>query len=189
MISCIIGIQILQGFLFCSNEEVFLLGHKFSCFLEIFCEVPLQMMKLVILARLLKTFHQDFWICLLNLRPIRKSLTTVYWWEQVLWKLPSRVGTNQSKRLMALNKFGTQLLLLVVMIFSICDSWCSYHQDLKSNRCWFQFLFLKFGVSRNSGLNWYCGSLVFNLLKTSLNQSKGLLSWIPSFGVSLRSVS
>ena len=42
-------------------------------------------------TRLLKTFHQDFWIWLLNLSPWRKSLTrTVFGWEQVISNLASR---------------------------------------------------------------------------------------------------
>ena len=131
MISCIIGFQNLQVF-FCfeAMERSSCLDTNFLCFLEIFCEVPLQMMKLVILARLLKTFHQDFWICLLNFWPMRKSLTrTVFWCEQVLSKLPYRVGINQSQPLITLKIFGTQLLLLGVMILSIFNSPISCHQD------------------------------------------------------------
>ena len=84
------------------------------------------------------------------------------------WVSP-RVRTNQSQlSLMTLTIFGTQLLLLVVMILTICDSWCSYHQDMKTNCSSFQFLFVIFAVSRNSSLKWYCGSLAFNFLRTSL---------------------
>ena len=186
--------------LFWINEKVFFLDTKFWCFFEMsFLGVVLNDDNSNI--RLLETPHEIFWHWLL-IHPI--VIQCAYPWRELSisvnkscrsfpcmnsWGSP-RVRTNQSQlSFMNLISFGTQLLLLVVMIFSIWDSWCSYHQDLKTNRCWFQFLFLKFGVSRNSGLNWYCGSLVFNLLKTSLNQSKGLLSWIPSFGVSLRWVS
>ena len=128
-------------------------------------------------TRLLKTFHQDFWIWLLNLSPWRKALTrTVFWWEQVISKLPSQeklgVASRQnqpiSPSLMALDVFGAQMLLVGVMILSIRDSWCSYHQDLKSNCSSFQFPFLIFGVSRNSSLKWCYGSLLFNFLGTSL---------------------
>ena len=80
-----------------------------------------------------------------------------------------RVRTNQSQfSLMTLIILGTQLLLLVVMSLSICDSWCSYHQDLETNCSSFQFLFLKFGVSLNSTLKWFYGSLVFKFLRTCL---------------------
>ena len=128
-------------------------------------------------TRLLKTFHQDFWIWLLNLSPWRKALTrTVFWWEQVISKLPSQeklgVASRQnqpiSPSLMALDVFGAQMLLVGVMILSIRDSWCSYHQDMKTNCSSFQFLFLIFAVSRNSSFKWYYGSLVFNFLRTSL---------------------
>ena len=82
------------------------------------------------------------------------------------WVSPC-VKLNQSQpSLMALNVFGTQLLLLGVMILSIRDSWCSYQQDLKTNCSSFQFL-LKFAVSGNCSLNWYYGSLVFNFLGSS----------------------
>ena len=133
---------------------------EFSCFLEIICEVPFQMMTLSN-SRLLKTFHQDFWIWLLNLSPRRKSLTrTVFWWEQVISNLAAQeklgVILCQAKQsqpsLMALNVFGAQLLLLIMMILSIFDSWCSYHQGLKTNCSSFQFVFLKFAVSRKSSL-------------------------------------
>ena len=136
------------------------LDTEFPCFLEIICEVPFQMMKLSNF-RLLKTFHQDFWIWLLNLSPRRKSLTrTVFWWEQVISNLASQeklgVILRQAKQsqpsLMALNVFGTQLLLVGVMILSIFDSWYSYHQNLKTNCSSFQFLFLKIAVSQNSSL-------------------------------------
>ena len=84
------------------------------------------------------------------------------------WVSP-RVRTNQSQlSLMTLILFGTQLLLLGVMILSVCDSWCSYHQDLKTICSSFQFPFLKFAVSQNSSSKWYYGSLVFNFLGTSL---------------------
>ena len=77
--------------------------------------------------------------------------------------------TNQSQpSLVALNVFGTQLLLVGVMILSIRDSWCWYHQDLNTNCSSFQFLFLKFAVSRNSSLKWCYGSLVFHFLRISL---------------------
>ena len=71
----IVGFQLFQDFVVL-NQWRSLLACKteFSCFLEIICEVPFQMMKLSN-SRLLKTFHQDFWIWLLNLSPRRKSLT------------------------------------------------------------------------------------------------------------------
>ena len=188
------------GLSFVSVEWSSFLGAKFSCFSEVsFAGVVISSEASNTI--LLETFQEGFWHWLLSLPIVIQCASP--WRELSIsvnkscqsfpcmnsWVSP-RVRTNQSQlSFMSLISFGTQLLLLVVMIFSICDSWCSYHQDLKTNRCWFQFLFLKFGVSGNSGLNWYCGSLVFNLLKTSLNQSKGLLSWIPSFGVSLRWVS
>ena len=79
------------------------------------------------------------------------------------WVSP-RVRTNQSHLLWWLSVFGAQMLLVGVMILSIRDSWCWYHQDMKTNCSSFQFLFLIFAVSRNSTLKWYYGSLVFNFL-------------------------
>ena len=71
----IVGFQLFQDFVVL-NQWRSLLARKrsFRVFFEIICEVPFQMMKLSN-SRLLKTFHQDFWIWLLNPSPRRKSPT------------------------------------------------------------------------------------------------------------------
>ena len=96
----------------------------------------------------------------------------LYYCEEIVSKflsheelgVASRQNQPISPSLMALSVFGAQMLLVGVMILSIRDSWCWYHQDMKTNCSSFQFLFLIFAVSRNSSLKWYYGSLVFNFL-------------------------
>ena len=186
--------------LFWINEKVFFLDTKFWCFFEMsFLGVVLNDDNSNI--RLLETPHEIFWHWLL-IHPI--VIQCAYPWRELSisvnkscrsfpcmnsWVSP-RVRTNQSQlSFMNLISFGSQLLLLVVMIFSIWDSWCSYHQDLKTNRCWFQFLFLKFCLAEFQFelILWIVG---FQLLADFLlYQWKGLPSWVPSFGVSLRWVS
>ena len=111
VISCIIGFRMLQDFLFCINEKVFLLGHGVFVFVEdnlwaAFANDEASN------TRLLKTFHQDFWIWLLNLWPLRKCFTrTIYWCEQGLSNLPSRVRVNQSQ---------PSLMALFYLVLSCC---------------------------------------------------------------------
>ena len=165
------------GFLFFeSMKRSFCLDTEFSCFLEIICDVPFQMMKLLRLDSwrfYTKTTEFGCWISrhgkstwqelffdgnkLYQTLPLKKS-----------WVSPCFKTIQSQPSLMALNVFGTQLLLVGVMILSIRDSWCSYHQDLNTNCSSFQFLFLKFAVSRNSSLKWCYEWLVFHFLRTSL---------------------
>ena len=151
------------------------LDREFSRF-EIICKVPFQMMKLLILdSWRLSTKFSVFacWISGHRESPWQelffdgnKSYQTLLLKKR--W-VSLCVKTNQSQpSLMALNVFGTQLLLVGVMILSIRDSWCWYHQNLNTNCSSFQFLFLKFAVSRNSTLKWCYEWLVFHFLRTSL---------------------
>ena len=149
---------------------------KFSRFLEIICEVTFQMMKLLIqdFGRL-STKISEFgcWNSRHGENPCQELSFDGNKSHQTL-PLKKRwvslcVKTNQSQpSLMALKVFGTQLLLVGVMILSIRDSWCWYHQNLNTNCSSFQFLFLKFAVSRNSSLKWCFEWLVFHFLRTSL---------------------
>ena len=152
------------------------LDREFSRFLEIICEVPFQMMKLLILNswRLSAKFSEfACWISGHGESPWQELFFDGNKSYQTLplkknWVSPC-FKTNQSQpSLVALNVFGTQLLLVGVMILSIRDSWCWYHQDLNTNCSSFQFIFLKFAVSRNSSLKWCYGSLVFHFLRISL---------------------
>ena len=128
-------------------------------------------------TRLVKTFHQDFLIWLLNLSSWRKSLTrTVFWWEKSYQTLllKKKVGgrlaaepTNLSL-LWWLSIFGTQLLLLGVMVLSICDSWCSYYQDLKTIYSSFQSLFPKICCLAEFQFEMMFWILIFNFLRISL---------------------
>ena len=136
------------------------LDTEFSCFLEIIYEVPFQMMKLLRLDSWrfsTKTTEFGCWISRHGENPWQELFFDGNKSYQTLplkksWVSPC-VKTNQSPpALMALNVFGTQLLLLIVMILSIRDSWCSYRQDLKTNCSSFQFLFLKIAASQNSSL-------------------------------------
>ena len=147
------------GFLcFESMKRSSCLDTEFSCFLEIICEVPFQMMKLLLLEswRLsTKISEFGYWI---SRHGESTGQELFFDGSKSYQNLPLKkrwvslcVKTNQSQpSLMALNVFGTQLLLLGVMILSIRDSWCSYRQDLKANCSSYQFLFLKFAVSQNS---------------------------------------
>ena len=149
------------GFLcFESMKRSSCLETEFSCFLEIICEVPFQMMKLLLLdSWSLSTNISEFgyWISRHGESPWQelffdgnKSFQTLPLKKS--WVSPC-VKTKQSRpSLMALNVFGTRLLLLGVMIWSIRDSWCSCRQDLKTNCSSYQFLFLKIAVSQNSSL-------------------------------------
>ena len=93
--------------------------------------------------------------------------------------------TNQSQlSLMTLILFGTQLLLLGVMILSVCDSWCSYHQDLKTICSSIQFLFPKICCLAEFQFEMMFWILIFNFLRIFvLNQWKGLLAWTGSFRI------
>ena len=149
------------GFLcFESMKRSSCLDTEFSCFSEILCEMPFQMMKLLILdSWRLSTEFPEFgcWISGHGESPWQelffdgnKSFQTLPLKKS--WVSPC-IKTNQSQpSLMALNVFGTQLLLVGVMILSIRNSWCWYHQNLNTNCSSFQFLFLKVAVSRNSSL-------------------------------------
>ena len=149
------------GFLcFESMKRSSCLDTEFSCFLEIICEVPFQMMKLLRLDswRLSSKISEfGFWTSRHGENPWQelsfdgnKSHQTLPLKKQCVSLC---VTTNQSQpSLMALNVFGTQLLLVGVMILSIRDSWCSYRQGLKTNCSSYQFLFLKIAVSQNSSL-------------------------------------
>ena len=129
---------------------------EFSCFLEIMYDVPFQMMKLQRLDSWrfsTKTTEFGCWISRHGENPWQELFFDGNKSYQTLplkksWVSPC-VKTNQSPpALMALNVFGTQLLLLIVMILSISDSWCSYHQGLKTNCSSFQFLFSQKLLSR-----------------------------------------
>ena len=149
------------GFLcFESMKRSSCLDTEFSCFLEIICEVPFQMMKLILLDSWrfsAKISEFGYWISRHGESPWQELFFDGNNWYQTLplkksWVSPC-VTTNQSQlSLMALNVFGTQLLLVGLMILSIRDSWCSYRQGLKTNCSSYQFLFLKIAVSQNSSL-------------------------------------
>ena len=133
------------------------LDTEFSCFLEIIYEAPFQMMKLLRLDSWrfsIKTTEFGCWISLHGENPWQELFFDGNKSYQTLPLKKSWVSpcVKTPPALMALNVFGTQLLLLIVMILSIFDSWCSYHQGLKTNCSSFQFVFLRFAVSRNSTL-------------------------------------
>ena len=145
---------------FQSLRRSFRMDTEFSRFLEIICNVPFQMMKLLILDswRLSNEFHEfGCWISGHGESPWQelffdgnKSFQTLPLKKS--WVSPC-IKTNQSQpSLMALNVFGTQLLLVGVMILSIRNSWCWYQQNLNTNCSSFQFLFLKIAESQNSSL-------------------------------------
>ena len=174
---------------------------KFSCFFVIsFLGVVLN--DEVSTTILLETSHEDVWHCLLNVTVVIKCAypwRQLYFCEQALPKFPrmnnwvsSRVRSNQFHRLWLLSIFfSTQLLLLGVMILSFRDSWCSYHQDLKTNCSSFQLLFQKVWCLAEFQFELILWIVGFQLLEDFfvLTQWKCLLSWIPSFRVSLRLVS
>ena len=149
------------GFLcFDSMKRSSCLDTEFSCFSEIICEVPFQMMKLLRLDSgrfSTKTNEFGCWISRHGESPWQELFFDGNRSYQTLslkksWVSPW-VKVNQSQlSLMTLIIFGTKLLLLIVMILSIFDSWCSYHQDMKTKGSSFQFVFLKFGVSLSSSL-------------------------------------
>ena len=147
------------GFLcFESMKRSSCLDTEFSCFSEIICEVPFQMMKLLRLdSWRFSTKITEFgcWIFRHGESPWQELFSDSSKSYQTLplkksWVSPC-VKVNQSQlSLTTLIIFGTKLLLLIVMILSIFESWCSYHQDLKTNCSSFEFLFLKIAVSQNS---------------------------------------
>ena len=86
----IVGFQLLEDFFVLNQWKVFLLGHGVFVFFgdNVWRAVSNDEASK---TRLLKIFHQDYWIWLLNLSPRRKSLTrTVFWWEQVISNLASQ---------------------------------------------------------------------------------------------------
>ena len=135
MILWIVGFQLLEDF-FESMKRSSFLDTKFWCFFEInFLGVVLNDDTSNI--RLLETPHEIFWHWLL-IHPI--VIQCAYPWRELSisvnkschsfpcmnsWVSP-HVRTNQSQlSFMTLIPFGTQLFLLVVMILSIYESWCS----------------------------------------------------------------
>ena len=118
-------------------------------------------------TRLVKTFHQDFLIWLLNLSSWRKSLTrTVFGCEQVISNLASRkVGC-----LLAAKPTNLSLLwwLSMFLVRRCCCSqwlfWTSVFPDVRTTKIWkqvaahFSFFSQKFAVSRNSSSKWCFGS-------------------------------
>ena len=116
------------------------LDTEFSCFLEIICEVPFQMMKFLIL---------DSWRLSTKISEFGCSISRhgESPWQELFFdgnksyqNLPLKkrwvslcVKTNQSQpSLVALDVFGTQLLLVGVMILSIRDS------DVRTTKIWTQ---------------------------------------------------
>ena len=86
--------------------------------------------------------------------------------------------------------FGTQMLLLVVMNLAFRDSWCSYHQDLKTNCSSFQLLFQKIWCLAEFQFElmlWIVGFRLDDFFV--LNQCNCLPFWIPIFRVLLRWIS
>ena len=137
------------------------LDAKFACFFEMsFLGVVLN--DEVCNTILLETSHEDFWHWLLIL-PI--MIQSARLWREFSFSVNKlcqsfpcknswvwdRITTNQSQpSLMVLNIFGTQFLLLGMMILSIFNSSNSCYQDLKTLQSALKFLFLNFGVSRSS---------------------------------------
>ena len=163
------GLRCFESMKGSSAEET-----EFSRFLEIIFKVPFQMMKLLILdSWRLSTKISEFgcWTSRHGENPCQELSFDVNKSHQTLplkknWVSPCLKTNISQPSLVALNVFGTQLLLVGVMILSIRDSWCWYHQDLNTNCSSFLFIFLKFAVSRISSLKWCFEWLVFHFLRT-----------------------
>ena len=120
----------------------------------------------------LETSHEDTWHWLLNL-PI--AIQSARLWRELSISVSKSYQSfpNESEST-NVNLWWLSIILVLSCccsewwFMSIFDSWCSYHQHLKTNCSPLQFLFSKFAVSRNSSLKWYYGLMVSNFLGTSL---------------------
>ena len=167
---------------------------EFSCFLEIICEVPFQMMKLSS-SRLLKTFHQDFWIWLLNLSPRRKSLTRkncfLMGTSHIKPCLSRKVGCHLASS-QAISAFfdGSQCFWYAVAVGGSDDFVHLWLLIFVPSRSENKLQLISVSFPKNCCLAEFQSEIIlwivgFQLLEDFfvLNQWKGLLAWTRSFRV------
>ena len=187
MILCIIGFRRLQDFLFCINEKVFLLGHQVFVFLRDNCELPLQMMKLLVLdSWRLSTKISEFVVeSMANTKVLHKNCLLMG--TRLIRPSLSRQNQPISTFFDGSHWFGTQLLLLGVMIY-VHLRLLMFVPPRSENKL--QPIAVSFpkicpiAEFQFELILWIVG---FQLLEDFfvLNQWKGLLSWISNFRVSL----